>query len=284
MRSIVVPHKTIVRPPKVPIVIEQPGVPAGVVKLSEASNQYIAGPWVQGGSWNCPQTGWYIIRAWGGGGTGGLAMGSSGSALTSAAGGGAGGFARKLVQLISGDDLAITVGAGGAEPWRTTTGQSIDGNAGDATTVKLLARGVDIICNGGGAGHADHLSRSAQTVGAGGTATGGDLNLTGGNGGNMTTAAANAANGGGAGGAVQQDAWRYASGGGASQGDILGASGGNGLSYGSTVIHLMQNDGAVPGAGGGGTCYSAANSGGPFWHSGRGGDGMVIIQYLGTDL
>jgi len=107
------------------------------------------------------------ITGTGGGGGGGV---GSGTVNLGGAGGGAGGTAIKIVSnLVSGQTLAIVVGAGGASA-----------TAGTATTVVTPATAnpgnTTITAGGGGAG-------DNATGGAGGTATNGDLNLPGGGGG-----------------------------------------------------------------------------------------------------
>jgi hypothetical protein len=97
-------------------------------------------------SWTAPASRWYRLTAIGGGGMAAVSNG-----------GGGGGAAQKLVYIPKGTTLVIAVGQGGA---------NID--AGTATTVTLPDGTV--LTGGGGA---------YGTTGAGGTASGGDINVTG---------------------------------------------------------------------------------------------------------
>ena len=133
---------------------------------------------VESGNFVVPYTGRYLVTAIGGGGSGGC--GDGGASLCS--GGGAGGMAQKSVLFKKNDVLTIVVGAAGAA---VVTGAPRAGNAGGNTTVS--GPGLALVANGGGPGN----YRSAATVGTasgavGGTATGGDLNITGGGSGTAT--------------------------------------------------------------------------------------------------
>ena len=115
------------------------------------------------GSFTAPRTGKYLLTAIGGGAAG----------LNNGRGGGAGGFAQKLVSLAAGDLISLTIGAGGAS----------NGASGGTTT--LTAPGVSLTANGG-------------TTASGGSASGGDINVTGGSSGNLA----------GTGGGAETDFWR----------------------------------------------------------------------------
>ncbi len=108
------------------------------------------------GTWTKPSgVSKVIIYVTGGGGNGGT---STGNGWTAGSGGGAGGTAIKFLDVSSISSSTITVGsATGSSSWDDGT-NTITGNAGT---------------NGTGSGFPG---------GAGGTATGGDLNLTGGDG------------------------------------------------------------------------------------------------------
>lgn len=122
------------------------------------------------------------VRLWGGGGAGGGTTGGSGQA--EGGGGGGGGYTEKM---YAASDLnateSFTVGAGG-------TGVALgNGNAGGASTFKGLT------ANGGGGGGSIIASPTIARGlrGAGGTATGGDLNCAGDDGGNGFAINGNAA-------------------------------------------------------------------------------------------
>lgn len=78
-------------------------------------------------------------------------------------GGAAGGYARKDINVVAGQSYAVTVGAGGRAA----------GAAGSATT--FVGNGTDMTANGGAGG-------LTSATNAGGTASGGDINVTGGRG------------------------------------------------------------------------------------------------------
>jgi hypothetical protein len=125
-------------------------------------------------TWVAPMTGTFLIYAVGGGGGGNEGFG----AHWVASGGGAGGFAIKAARLQLNDALTITIGAGGTKGTSPT--------AGGATTV--YGAGLNILAGGGGAGSAiiQPFFSAAVSGGTGGTATGGDWNLTGGAGGSAS--------------------------------------------------------------------------------------------------
>lgn len=135
-----------------------------------------------------PFTGWYQIFAVGGGGAGGGAMnnsaGSPADTMPKALGGGAGGSCFKTAYITAGASIVITIGTGGT----ATGGNSVNaktrtGNSGNITTV--VGGGVSLTCNGG-AGGTSALNANLGTPTAGGNATGGDVNLTGGAGQSIT--------------------------------------------------------------------------------------------------
>ena len=120
----------------------------------------------------------------GSGGSGGVAGKSdSSSAGVAGAGGGAGGAALKFLAASGSDNtLTFTIGAGGAG--RDGAGQV--GATGGTST--LTGTGISLTANGGaGGGYAVTLGTSELTAAgaAGGTATGGDINITGGSTGNI---------------------------------------------------------------------------------------------------
>lgn len=117
------------------------------------------------GSFVTPKTGWYRIWCVGGGGSGAYTT----SVNFEESGGAAAGLCMKLVYLASGITLTIVVGAGGAAPAANS-----NGNSGNASSV--TGTGVSMTANGGGGGFRGATGSAAAT---GGTATGGDVNVTG---------------------------------------------------------------------------------------------------------
>lgn len=116
-----------------------------------------------------------VVELWGGGGGSGGVDGQVGGSAVSGAGGGGAYCAVEIATPLS--SYTYTVGAAG------TAGASGNNNgvAGSATT---FADGVSLTMSAGGgglgAGHLGTAGSSATTGAAGGTASGGDVNLTGG--------------------------------------------------------------------------------------------------------
>ncbi len=113
------------------------------------------------GTWTVPAGVTEItVEAWGGGGAGGGSTinGKGGS------GGGGGGYCINVFTVTPGQKINYTVGAGG-------TGSNGNGTSGDTTLILTLQ------ANGGGGGGAN-----METIGSGGTASGGTTNITGGSG------------------------------------------------------------------------------------------------------
>jgi hypothetical protein len=121
-----------------------------------------------------------LVEVWGGGGSGGPA-GASATTSSGGGGGGSGGYARKILQVTPGQSFPVVVGAGGAGVASTATvglGTFTYGRAGGPSSFG------SIVANGGGPGMSPGFAAGcggAQTgySGAGGTATGGDENVTG---------------------------------------------------------------------------------------------------------
>lgn len=106
------------------------------------------------------------IQLWGAGGGGAL-----GSAANSGEGGGGGAYCRSVLTVAPGTVLSITVGAGGS-PYIGASGPA--GNGGDTA----ITIGATTLTAGGGGG-AILSSSSGGTGGAGGVATGGQVNASG---------------------------------------------------------------------------------------------------------
>jgi hypothetical protein len=180
----------------------------------------------------------------GGGGGGGVDGGGTGQTAAST-GGGSAGASKKLITNIE-SSYSINIGAGGLGG----AAGSNNGSSGGASSVTSPL--VNILANGGGGGTGQAASSSSYVRGGGtgGTASGGDLNLTGNYAANSTVVLGDTG---------------CTSGGAPS---ILGGgtyvvNGGNGL------------DGRAPGAGGAGSLRvdSGANQSG-----GDGANGIVIIK------
>ena len=202
------------------------------------------------GSFVAPRTGKYLLTAIGGG-----AAGTNGGR-----GGGAGGFAQKLVSLSAGDVIIYTVGAGGV----------LNGAAGGNTTI--TAPGVSFAANGG-------------TATAGGTASGGDVNVQGGSSGNVV------ASGGGAVGVYgvgYESAASEGSGGagvgsastGSTPGNALALGGGYSFDFFGRILCPAGSGGNMkPGSGGIG---SGVGEAGGMFSGGGGGGAQYSPQYAGA--
>jgi hypothetical protein len=171
------------------------------------SSSFIAETYRSGTSWTVPGGVTSVrVRIWAGGGSGG-------GYNCCATGGGGGGFSERTTKSVTpGATISYTVGAGGAAPGNTV------GNAGVGSTADGMT------ANPG-------LGGNTTIVGYGGTASGGDINITG-------TAGSNYPGGGNGGN------------GGAGAGPT-GSGGGGGGGFGAitTTVALIANS---PGGGGGG--------------------------------
>ena len=248
-------------------------------------------------TWVPPQDGNIMIHVIGAGGSG---FGGNTPSCTSGA---AGGYCRKnSLAVTTSGSFTVVVGAGGAR-----VGNSTQGIAGGTTSVSGtgLPAGTPLRAFGGGGG----LSGANPSVG--GVATGGDVNNTGGN--SVATMSGGGAVGLlGTGNAGQLPSFGYAGGDcdvigdlwSSSFGKISGSRGSDGVYFNSNSQYRPANTpvdagplagggvsrmdkatqygrtlgGSATIGGGGGSCD---NSGGASYGvSGRGGEGIVIIQYL----
>lgn len=133
------------------------------------------------GTFTPTMTGDYLVVVVGGGGSGGVC--NFGTAA-SACGGGAGGLAIKKLKLVNGNQYTVVVGAGGASR-QVQGGWREYGNGGGASS--FSGPGITTItANGGSTGGYGEWSVGYQSFG--GTASGGDFNLTGGRSGEITNA------------------------------------------------------------------------------------------------
>lgn len=139
------------------------GVDPGAIPVLRNIRHYTANA-----SWSKPadmqNNGFVIVEAVGGGGGGG----GSGTNNARGGAGGAGGYCRKKIDAASlAATETVTVGAGGTAG---AAGNNAGGNGGDTTF------GSHFTAGGGTGGNAANGAFSGAT---GGTATGGDLNITG---------------------------------------------------------------------------------------------------------
>lgn len=111
------------------------------------------------------------IRLWG-------ASGGSGGSLTdvgTGGGGGGGALIKSLTGLTAGNTLSLTVGAAGAGGATTTT----DGGNGGNSTLASGTQSITTLTANGGSGSVANLYTDPSQGGAGGTASNGDINITG---------------------------------------------------------------------------------------------------------
>jgi hypothetical protein len=275
--------------------ITVPAAELGIVRTNIVDRKYNSGIWSLSDSYDrrleniWPTTNLdlkYLII--GGGGSGGANLGG---------GGGGGEFVEGSLSVSGSYD--IVVGAGGA----AVTGNGTAGNDGGTSTFN----GISAIGGGGGHGNGGNGrdggsggggAGNETTTGGTGTAPTGQGN----NGGTGTAAGTRAAGGGGGAGAVGANgsaatgggaggsgaSWSinaifYAGGGGGAANNGTGAgAGGNGgggaaSDDGATPINGFPGTDGLGGGGGGGPNVSGSVSG-------KGGDGVVIIAYLGSTI
>jgi hypothetical protein len=229
-------------------------------------------------TWTPPVDGTGIIHVIGAG-----ASGTSDSSQVRS--GGAGGYSRKAVTFATGTNWTIVVGAGGMP---TNYNQVV------------IAGGNSTASDGS----SSLTANGAGTTGTGGTASGGDVNFTGGIGGSGGSTL-NRIGGGGAVGVFANGSTSASRVGGATTdanggaenvlvlglGQLIGGVGGSAGQCGQNGGFLsgggagrsdsgtdMCTGGSGGIGGGGGMGYNGANAALRF--GGRGGDGLVVIQYL----
>ena len=242
-------------------------------------------------TWVPPQDGNICIHVIGAGGSG------AGYNNTSATSGAAGGYCRKnSLAVTTSGSFTVVVGAGGASV------QNSNGITGGNTTVAGTGLSSTLTANGGARGQ----QNSSGTT-AGGTASGGDVNNTGGGGGHNIGGGAVGLIGTGNTGTqhtgylylggdcdVMGDLWSSSlgqiaggrGGDGAYQGHTSGINvvndaqplGGGGTHYCENALYVGTSGGHASIGGGGGTCINIG--GGTYQCSGRGGEGIVVIQYI----
>ena len=183
----------------------------------------------------------YVTGAGGGGGGGNDSWNSGG-------GGGAGGTAIEIIDVSSVSSVTVTVGTGG----NGGTG-GVGGSDGSSSSF-----GTYCTANGGEGG-AQPWNAASGEKGNGGTATGGDLNLIGGDGGS------------GGGGDIKDESPSGAVGG----ASYWGGGGQNGASASTTnATQYAGKDGRAYGSGGGGGDNDSGNS----YSGGDGAHGIVVVE------
>ena len=161
-----------------------------------ALNQIVSSSFESSGTFTATAAGTYIIQLVGGGGGCAIGANNGSSSVCSMTGGAGGGYSKLKVEMEIGDQLAITIGAGGTiasnQRVRYNETRTATGGAGGNSTCTGSAIGsgnvtVNMAANGGGSGTVSIFSSSSgsstprvQTSNAGGTASGGDVNFTGG--------------------------------------------------------------------------------------------------------
>ena len=216
------------------------------------------------GTWTKPANLLYaIIEVQGGGGGGGGTANPANDEAGAGSGGGAGGYARKLLLASAlGSTETVTVGAA------ASGGSSSDGTDGNASTF-AVASGTNIVGNGGtgGKSRASGVGTVAVLQGvAGGSATGGDVTITG-SGSGPAVCMGNSAFGTSSG---QSLAWASSGG--------SGFFGGGGGSSASTENDARNGGDGTSGGGGGGAV--SGDPGGAATGGGGGAGIGVVTQDL----
>jgi len=207
----------------------------------------------------------------GGGGQGGSSgVGNVGATKLNTTGGGPGGYSRKRIPITSGDTFTVVVGAGGQASSTKLPGASnltAGSNGGESTFDHASATATIALDSNGGVGGLANVDNSAGTYagGAGGTATGGDVNFTGGRGGSIIRGN-NAANNSGAfttgGGAVAVHGTAFNGGdvNFTSGGTTAAATGGAGIGgNGGNIAYQVGGSSTSTSASGGGSASGEGN-------------------------
>ena len=129
----------------------------------------------------------------GAGGCGGSSgVGNALPVVCNITGGGAGGYSRKRIPITAGDTFTVVVGAGGEDATRMPGASNYENGTagGESTFDHATATATIALDSNGGAGGIGNATSTASGAtyagGAGGTASGGDVNFTGGRGGTIT--------------------------------------------------------------------------------------------------
>jgi hypothetical protein len=210
------------------------------------------------GTFTAPTTGWLRITHSGASGNGGAALGSTGVHSVAASGGATGGLCVKTVWAQAGDVFTATLAAGGTAISISAPGTVQQGNAGGNSSVTGPG-GLNMVANGGQGGKATIVTSGAAVAAAavGGTASGGDLNFSGGGSGIATSGTALSSMAATGGGAIPWGGVGYSSGAAtaANSSFSMAATGGAGVGGGSG----SATGASAVSAGGGSASASAAS-------------------------
>tara|TARA_R110000823_G_scaffold24283_5_gene71816 strand:- start:2179 stop:3387 length:1209 start_codon:yes stop_codon:yes gene_type:complete len=217
----------------------------------------------QSQTWVPHRNGTVAIYVVGAGGAGGKRQGGTDCGM--ATGGGAGGFCiKEALDVTTSGSFTVTIGAGGAATYSST--QNVTGVAGGNSTVAGTGLSATLTANGGaGGGFISGENNAGVAGGAGGTASNGDYNRTGGRGGsvdaNLGSAAVRIGTGGGAVAIKSATGFHggdYKAGGGVGNDTIFG-TGGAGIGGNGGGKIASGNPNQSWGLGGGGANYAAYN-------------------------
>lgn len=216
------------------------------------------------------------VELWGGGGSGGVAVGTAGRAT----GGGAGAYSKKEnIAVTPLAELTVTVGTGGTSVSMNSpagSGNSTQGNAGNDS---WFIDTSTILAKGGGAGQAGTDAVAPQANGGAAASGVGDTKFSGGNGASSSNVGSTGGGGGagdGADGGSSSSNGSNATTGGGSGGAVGGGNGGTGAFASGTGSVATAAAGNVRGGAGGGATALGANS---TANSGAGFRGEVRISY-----
>jgi hypothetical protein len=230
------------------------GLQAGIL----TSNQEITGLktkvlWTFGASdsFVCPMDGYYRFYVLGAGGAGGWAhTNAAANALTT--GGAGGGFCYKRKFLKKGTVLTVVVGSGSNQPTLTVNTATVGTNGGSSS---VSGGGLSLYAGGGEGGKAS-LNTVLSTRSVGGSASGGDINFKGGDGGTVTAQTTCTWGAFATGGASAGSLW----GNGITAADITGTAGAvafTGAAVGGSSIRFAASALNASGCTGGGTLNSS---------------------------
>jgi hypothetical protein len=113
-----------------------------------------------------PWTGSYEFEGCSGGGSGGGISANATLSVALATGGSGGGYIRMILNLVAGQSIYLSVGAGGS----ASSAGANNGNAGGVTTIGTSSGGTEIVSIPGGlAGTGASASASTRTISSAGT-------------------------------------------------------------------------------------------------------------------
>ena len=153
----------------------------GAAGVGGGKNNVVTAVVRESGTFTVPFDCTMMIQIVGGGGTGARLANSQGTNRTVLATGGAsGGTALKKVSVTAGQTFTVTIGSGANVSNNGVTNTAENGNTGGTSTV--TGTNVNMTANGGGGGtyyNGTYDPTKTLTSAAGGSASGGDTNLTG---------------------------------------------------------------------------------------------------------